>query len=178
MRQGQIGNSGCHAPGGSSNRKFRTNQSGSSAPWPAEIHVKRGGVMRVVAVASAQASTRVRTIAAPQAFFVWLIPILYPLSLSATFRSAELTRTLRGPLTPPPACSRGYLTCRCCRVIFGGAGCLQSSGLPGALEPHPRDLRIGGPQGVIQRHGFRRGSYCGYQPCSLWCAFGEINCRV
>ena len=48
--------------------------------------------MRVVAVASAQASTRSRTIAAPQAFFVWLIPILYPLSLSATFRSAELTR--------------------------------------------------------------------------------------
>jgi len=48
--------------------------------------------MRAVAVASAQAGTRVRTIAAPQAFFVWLIPILYPLSLFATFRSAELTR--------------------------------------------------------------------------------------
>jgi len=48
--------------------------------------------MRAVAAASAHAGTRGRTIAAPQAFFVWLIPILYPLSLSATFRSAELTR--------------------------------------------------------------------------------------
>ena len=48
--------------------------------------------MRTIAVASAQTSTRVKTVAAPQAFFVWFIPILYPLSLSATFRSAELTR--------------------------------------------------------------------------------------
>jgi hypothetical protein len=48
--------------------------------------------MRSIAVLSTQASTRVRTSTAPQAFFVWFIPILYPLSLSATFRSAELTR--------------------------------------------------------------------------------------
>ncbi len=48
--------------------------------------------MRTIAVASAHASTRVRTFAAPQALLVWFMPILYPLSLSATFRSAELTR--------------------------------------------------------------------------------------
>lgn len=48
--------------------------------------------MRTIAVADAQASMRIRTIAAPQAFFVWLFPFLYPLSLSAMFRSAELTR--------------------------------------------------------------------------------------
>jgi hypothetical protein len=45
-----------------------------------------------VAVASAQATTRVRTIAAPQAFLLWIFPALYPLSLSARFRSAALTR--------------------------------------------------------------------------------------
>jgi len=33
-----------------------------------------------------------RATAAPQTFVVWLVPILYPLSLSATFRSAELAR--------------------------------------------------------------------------------------
>jgi hypothetical protein len=49
--------------------------------------------MKTMAVASAPASTLARTIAGPQAFFVWLIPLLYPLSLSAAFRSAELTRT-------------------------------------------------------------------------------------
>jgi hypothetical protein len=49
--------------------------------------------MRTIAVANAQPNTRARTIAAAQAFFVWFIPLLYPLSLSATFRSAELTRT-------------------------------------------------------------------------------------
>jgi hypothetical protein len=49
--------------------------------------------VRTVAVADAQARARVRTIAAPQAFLVWSIPVLYPLSLSAMFRSAELTRT-------------------------------------------------------------------------------------
>jgi hypothetical protein len=48
--------------------------------------------MRTIAVVSAQASTRVRKIAASQAFVVWFVPILYPLSLSATFRSAEFTR--------------------------------------------------------------------------------------
>jgi hypothetical protein len=48
--------------------------------------------MKSIAVASAPASARMKTIAAPQAFFIWFIPILYPLSLSATFRSAELTR--------------------------------------------------------------------------------------
>lgn len=48
--------------------------------------------MKAIEVASDQANTRVRTIAATQAFVVWSIPILYPLSLSATFRSAELTR--------------------------------------------------------------------------------------
>jgi hypothetical protein len=48
--------------------------------------------MRTIAVASAPAGAQARTIAAPQAFYVWFIPILYPLSLSATFRSAELAR--------------------------------------------------------------------------------------
>lgn len=48
--------------------------------------------MRTMAVASAQASTPVRTSAIPLAFLVWSIPILYPLCLSATFHSAELTR--------------------------------------------------------------------------------------
>lgn len=49
--------------------------------------------METIAVAGAEASSQARTIASPQAFFVWLIPMLYPLSLSATFRSAELTRS-------------------------------------------------------------------------------------
>jgi hypothetical protein len=48
--------------------------------------------LRTVAVAGSQASTRMRLIAAPQTLVVWFVPILYPLSLSATFRSAELTR--------------------------------------------------------------------------------------
>jgi hypothetical protein len=48
--------------------------------------------MRTIAVANAAAGAQARTIAAPQAFFVWLSPILYPLSLSAIFRSAELAR--------------------------------------------------------------------------------------
>jgi hypothetical protein len=48
--------------------------------------------MKTIAVASAPANARARTIAAPQALFVWFIPILYPQSLSATFRSAELAR--------------------------------------------------------------------------------------
>ena len=48
--------------------------------------------MRTIAVAGAQATTQVRTTAAPQAFLVWIFPLFYPLSLSATFRSAELTR--------------------------------------------------------------------------------------
>jgi hypothetical protein len=49
--------------------------------------------MRTVAVASPQASTRLRMDALPQTFIVWAIPILFPLSLPAIFRSAELTRT-------------------------------------------------------------------------------------
>jgi hypothetical protein len=48
--------------------------------------------MRTIAVANAQTSMRIRTIAAPQAFFVWLFPFLYPLSLSAMVHSVELTR--------------------------------------------------------------------------------------
>jgi hypothetical protein len=48
--------------------------------------------MRTIAASSAQASEGIRTIAGPQTFVVWLVPILYPLSLSATFRSAEVTR--------------------------------------------------------------------------------------
>jgi len=39
----------------------------------------------------------------------------------------------------------------------------------------PPDLRIRGPQRVIQRDGFRWGGYCRYQPCCLWRAFYEIN---
>lgn len=39
-----------------------------------------------------QAVPRVRTVAAPQAFVVWFIPILYPLFLSAAFRIMELAR--------------------------------------------------------------------------------------
>jgi len=45
------------------------------------------------AVTSAQTTTQASTVAAPQAFLVWAIPILYPLSLPAMFRSAELMRT-------------------------------------------------------------------------------------
>jgi hypothetical protein len=48
--------------------------------------------MKTIAVASAPTGAQARTIAAPQAFYVWFIPILYPLSISATFRSAELAR--------------------------------------------------------------------------------------
>ena len=48
--------------------------------------------MRTMAVANAQAGTQVRTSTLPLAFLVWSIPALYPLSLSATFRSAELAR--------------------------------------------------------------------------------------
>jgi hypothetical protein len=48
--------------------------------------------MRTIAVANAQTSERVRTIAAPQILLVWTLPILYPLSLSAIFRSVELTQ--------------------------------------------------------------------------------------
>lgn len=49
--------------------------------------------MRTIAVTGAQASPRVGTIAALQALIVWSIPVLYPLSLSATFRSVEFMRT-------------------------------------------------------------------------------------
>lgn len=45
------------------------------------------------AVASAPASAQVTTIASPQALLVWAIPIVYPFSLPAIFRSAELMRT-------------------------------------------------------------------------------------
>jgi hypothetical protein len=48
--------------------------------------------MRTMAVASATSSARVSAIAAPQAFLIWLVPLLYPVSLSAIFHSAELTR--------------------------------------------------------------------------------------
>lgn len=48
--------------------------------------------MKTIAVASAPASARERTIAAPQAFLIWLIPAFYQLSLTAMFRSAEFTR--------------------------------------------------------------------------------------
>ncbi|PYU68546.1 MAG: hypothetical protein DMG49_15745 [Acidobacteria bacterium] len=48
--------------------------------------------MRTIAVANAQTSERVRTIAAPQILLVWTLPILYPLSLSVIFRSVELTQ--------------------------------------------------------------------------------------
>lgn len=82
-------------------------------------------------------------------------------------------------LSRPRRPARGVILRAAAAALFsGGAGCLHSSGLPGALEPHPRDLRIGGSQGVIQRHGFRRGGYCGHQPCCLWRAFGEINYRT
>lgn len=49
--------------------------------------------MRASAVAGAEESAQVTTLALPLAFIVWAIPILYPLSLPAMFRSAELTRT-------------------------------------------------------------------------------------
>lgn len=49
--------------------------------------------MRTIAVASTQVSTHATTVAMPLTFIVWAIPILYPLSLPAMFRSAELTRT-------------------------------------------------------------------------------------
>src|SRR5690348_3177818 len=49
--------------------------------------------MRTVAVASPHASTQLRMDALPQTFIVWAIPMLFPLSLPAIFRSAELTRT-------------------------------------------------------------------------------------
>jgi hypothetical protein len=48
--------------------------------------------MRTLAAVSAQAPARVKTIPAPKTFIVWLFPILYPFSLSATFHSAELTK--------------------------------------------------------------------------------------
>ncbi len=48
--------------------------------------------MKSIAVASVPASAQARTIAAPQAFLVWLIPAFYSLSISAMFRSAEITR--------------------------------------------------------------------------------------
>ena len=49
--------------------------------------------MRTIAVANADATTQATTVAMPLAFIIWAIPILYPLSLPAIFRSAELTRT-------------------------------------------------------------------------------------
>jgi hypothetical protein len=49
--------------------------------------------MRTIAVASTPASTRVAMVAVPLTFTIWAIPILYPLSLPAMFRSMELTRT-------------------------------------------------------------------------------------
>lgn len=48
--------------------------------------------MRTFAVASSQASGRVSASTAPQALLVWLVPVFYPLSLTATFRSAEFVR--------------------------------------------------------------------------------------
>lgn len=48
--------------------------------------------MKTIAVASAPAGVRARTIAAPEVFLVWLVPALYQLSLSAMFRSAEFAR--------------------------------------------------------------------------------------
>ena len=48
--------------------------------------------MRTTVFASAKSSARVSAIAAPQSFLIWLVPLLYPVSLSAIFRSAELTR--------------------------------------------------------------------------------------
>ena len=49
--------------------------------------------MRTIAVASTHVSMQATTVGMPLAFIVWAIPILYPLSLPAMFRSAELTRT-------------------------------------------------------------------------------------
>lgn len=49
--------------------------------------------MRTFAVASVPASTRVATVAVPLTFSIWAIPLLFPLSLPAMFRSAELART-------------------------------------------------------------------------------------
>lgn len=49
--------------------------------------------MRTLAVTAAQASQRIETAAALQALIVWSIPILYPVALSATFRSVEFMRT-------------------------------------------------------------------------------------
>jgi hypothetical protein len=49
--------------------------------------------MRTIAVASTPDSTRVAMVAMPLTFTIWAIPILYPLSLPAMFRSMELTRT-------------------------------------------------------------------------------------
>lgn len=48
--------------------------------------------MRTIAIASSQASAQMRTIAAPLALLVWFLPIFYPLSLSALFRTAEFAR--------------------------------------------------------------------------------------
>ena len=48
--------------------------------------------MKTIAVASAPADAQARTIAARQILLVWTVPILYPLSLSAIFRSVELTQ--------------------------------------------------------------------------------------
>ena len=59
---------------------------------PAETYAEHGGGMKTIAVASAPASARERTTAAPQAFLIWLIPAFYQLSLTAMFRSAEFTR--------------------------------------------------------------------------------------
>src|SRR5215469_14418051 len=49
--------------------------------------------MRTVAVANADAGAQATTVMVPLAFIIWAIPILYPLSLPAIFRSAELART-------------------------------------------------------------------------------------
>src|SRR5690242_2989485 len=51
-----------------------------------------GDAMKTIAVASAPADAQARTIAARQILLVWTVPILYPLSLSAIFRSVELTQ--------------------------------------------------------------------------------------
>ena len=47
--------------------------------------------MKTIAVESAAVGSQARTTAAPHALLVWFVPILYPLSLSAIFRSVELT---------------------------------------------------------------------------------------
>jgi len=49
--------------------------------------------MRTIAVAASESRTRARTTAIPHVFAIWTLAILYPVSLSATFRSAELTHT-------------------------------------------------------------------------------------